>query len=364
MTVYFYKGFFSQFFKAPIVDNNGVRYICNEQYMMAHKAKLMGDIRSYKKIMRETKPMEIKKLGRRVQFWNQDKWNQFKYDIVLDATRYKVQQHPRLRQMLLETGVQDIAEAAPRDRIWGIGLSIKDAKAGEPWRGKNLLGQAWMQVRSECYPTIIVPFRATNQPERAAQLVKFKEHMFEKLPLSRILVVEQYDDDKPFNRGALLNLGVSETSASLICLHDVDLLPDDRILKAYLDYMPKKTVRHIGRAWRRYDSDSYLGGILMMWKKDFIDINGFPNDLWGWGGEDDLLRDRIQDARFRVQRVDFGSIYDLEQMSLEEKLEYLKEHRLKCQDKWERRDWHREYPGKYGYSDIEDYRKIGHIQSA
>jgi ribA/ribD-fused uncharacterized protein len=364
MTIYFYKGVFSQFFRAPIKDKHGVCYTCNEQYMMAHKAKLMGDQRTYEKIMKETKPMAIKKLGRRVQFWNQDKWNQFKYDIVLDATRYKVRQHPRIHKMLIETWTEDIAEAAPYDHIWGIGLSIKDAKAGLQWRGTNLLGEAWMQVRAECYPTLVVPYRATNQPERAEQLQKFKTHMFEKLPLSRIIVVEQYDDDKPFNRGALLNLGISESSSPLICLHDVDLLPDDEILRAYLDVLPRNTVRHIGRAWRRYDSDSYLGGILMMWREDYIRINGFPNDFWGWGGEDDLLRDRIQDASLKIQRVNFGTIYDLEEMSLEEKLNYLTKHRLKCEDKWERRDWHRKYPGQCGYCDVEDFQKIGQIKQS
>ena len=101
-----------------------------------------------------------------------------------------------------------------------------------------------------------------------------------------------------------------------------------------------------------------------MWRKDFIEINGFPNDVWGWGGEDDLLRDRIEDAHFRIQRVDFGSIYDLEQMTLEQKMNYLKENNLKCSDKWERRDYHRKHPGKYGYVDVEDYKNVGHIQSA
>ena len=360
MTVYFYKGVFSQFFRASIVDKHNVRYVCNEQYMMAHKAKLMGDQRTYDKIMQETKPILIKKLGRQIQPWNQDKWNQFKYDIVLDATRYKVQQHTHIHKMLLETWTHDIAEAAPYDLIWGIGLSIKKAKAGAQWRGQNLLGEAWMQVRAECYPTIIVPYRATNQPERAEQLRIFQAHMFQKLPLSRILVVEQHDD-KPFNRGALLNLGVSETSSPLICLHDVDLLPDDKVLRAYLDVLPRNTVRHIGRAWRRYDSDSYLGGILMMRRKEYIQINGFPNDFWGWGGEDDLLRDRIQDARLSIERVNFGTIHDLEQLSLEQKLTYLKKHHLKCKDKWERRDWHRKYPGKFGYGDVEDFQKIGHV---
>ena len=42
-------------------------------------------------------------------------------------------------------------EASPRDRVWGIGMGAKNPKATErgQWRGRNLLGDALMQVREE-----------------------------------------------------------------------------------------------------------------------------------------------------------------------------------------------------------------------
>ena len=361
MTFYFYAGLFSQFHRAPVLDSKGRCFTCNEQYMMAHKALLMGDRRTFDKIIRETHPKKIQRLGRRVTPWNQAKWDAHKYDIVLAATRAKVEQHPYVRRALLDTGAQVIAEASPRDRIWGIGLSQKDAEAGEDWRGTNLLGEAWMQVRSECYPTLVVPYRATNQPFRAEQLERFRAHMAEHLPLSPIVVAEQADDGRLFNRGALLNLGVSKTSAPLICLHDVDLLPGEDVMHTYLDPLPLGTVRHIGRAWKRYDADSYLGGILLLRKSDYVRVNGFPNDFWGWGGEDDELRDRLEDAGVRVQRVHEGTVHDLESKTLDEKLAYLRRHKLKCPDKWEKRDAHRQKPSAKGFSDTQDYTNIGRI---
>ena len=41
------------------------------------------------------------------------------------------------------------AEASPVDRIWGIGIDADSARAGEPWRGENVLGKALMKVREE-----------------------------------------------------------------------------------------------------------------------------------------------------------------------------------------------------------------------
>lgn len=42
-------------------------------------------------------------------------------------------------------------EAAPRDRTWGIGMGAKNPKATDrtQWRGKNWLGQALTDVRTE-----------------------------------------------------------------------------------------------------------------------------------------------------------------------------------------------------------------------
>ena len=44
-----------------------------------------------------------------------------------------------------------IAECAVKDRIWGIGLSMRDEERFyvDKWRGQNLLGKIIMQVRAE-----------------------------------------------------------------------------------------------------------------------------------------------------------------------------------------------------------------------
>ena len=56
---------------------------------------------------------------------------------------------PRLLCLLLSTGDSLIPEAAPPERVWGIGLSIQDEDARMPsrWRGRNLLGNALMRTR-------------------------------------------------------------------------------------------------------------------------------------------------------------------------------------------------------------------------
>lgn len=37
---------------------------------------------------------------------------------------------------------------------------------------------------------------------------------------------------------------------------------------------------------------SYFGGVSGLSKAQFLRINGFPNEYWGWGGEDDDIFNR------------------------------------------------------------------------
>ena len=210
---------------------------------------------------------------------------------------------------------------------------------------------------------IIIPYRATTQPERHHQLVNLIYGLSLQLPSAQIWIIEQYDN-KPFNRGALLNIGVKIAGLSendVICLHDVDLLPHTDIINEYITPLPLNTVRHIGRAWKRYDTDTYLGGILMMRQGDFIKLNGYPNDFWGWGGEDDELRDRINDHGMDIQRST-GTIIDQENLTLSEKMIKLKQTKQKCPDKWERRAWHRKHPGVFGLAQVSE-KIIGNCRS-
>ena len=313
----------------PFRDVRGRRYPTVGHYIMAHKALLQNDKRAHDRVMRSRCPFLVPTQSRA--------WERVRLNIAYDAIRYMMQATPSFREELLATGMEDII-----DRTMEYGIDVRD----------NLLGRAAMNVRMNLYPSIIVPYRATDQPERKQQLDVFRAHMAKHLPWCPLIVVEQRPGE-PFNRGALLNKGVRHAVTEKVCLHDVDLLPGKDILGAYL--APLYGVRHIARAWKRYNYDKYMGGIVLMWKRDYERINGIPNDFWGWGGEDDELSARIEDNQIPVERVTSGTITDQENLDLKTKMSILRENGFKCNDKWEKRAWHRARPGLKGYRDVQDY---------
>ena len=152
-TIYFYGhkanskySYLSNFYPSEFMENK-ILYHCSEQYFMAQKADLMNDLDIYDKILQAETPFQCKKLGRKVKNWNQQLWNENKCEIMFAALYYKFAQNNKLAQKLLATGDSILVEASPYDRIWGIGLSIKDAELGKQWKGENLLGKSLMKVR-------------------------------------------------------------------------------------------------------------------------------------------------------------------------------------------------------------------------
>jgi hypothetical protein len=115
-----------------------------------------------------------------------------------------------------------------------------------------------------------------------------------------VVIVEQSQDGRRFNRGALLNIGCHiafQHGATSVVLHDIDLIPEERILPFY--FMLPKHPFHLGWAWtEKYSFNRFFGGIVSMTKEQYLRINGFPYNFWGWGGEDDALLGRIQ-VRYR-----------------------------------------------------------------
>ena len=104
-----------------------------------------------------------------------------------------------------------------------------------------------------------------------------------------IFIVEQADD-KPFNRGKLLNAGYKyavDKGCDYFVFHDVDMLPED------VDYSYSDKPLHLATHLQEHDYETtffdYFGGVTMFTKEDFKTINGFSNEYWGWGFEDDDL---------------------------------------------------------------------------
>lgn len=144
----FMKGPFSQFHPSTFTVD-GLDYVCAEQYMHAEKARLFGDTAMADRIMRSDSPHEHKMMGARVAGFVGETWDARKIAIVTAGNLAKFGQNAGLRRRLMDTGDSILAEANPKDFIWGIGMSEDDPAALDPanWQGQNLLGQILMSVR-------------------------------------------------------------------------------------------------------------------------------------------------------------------------------------------------------------------------
>ncbi|ULH14695.1 NADAR family protein [Deinococcus sp. KNUC1210] len=149
-TLFFYRAShpFSNFYPSKFVVD-GLLFHWAEQSIMYRKALHFGDTASARKIMQAYSPAECKKLGRQVQGFDEAGWALVREQVAFDTVLHKFQHNRKLRAVLLQTGSALLVEAAPSDRIWGIGFSEQDALAYRFQWGENLLGKALMRVRDE-----------------------------------------------------------------------------------------------------------------------------------------------------------------------------------------------------------------------
>ncbi len=142
------KSCLSQWYNAGF-EIDGQHYKTAEHYMMAEKARLFGSEAIISSIIAASHPSEAKKLGRKVQDFDEGIWQKERLSVVVSGNYAKFTQNPSLYTFLLNTGKRILVEASPQDKLWGIGLSQDDPRASKPeqWQGLNLLGFALMEVR-------------------------------------------------------------------------------------------------------------------------------------------------------------------------------------------------------------------------
>ncbi|XP_077466313.1 beta-1,4-galactosyltransferase 7 [Stigmatopora argus] len=148
---------------------------------------------------------------------------------------------------------------------------------------------------------LVVPFR-----ERFEELLVFVPFMHtflnQKKIAHQILIINQMDRHR-FNRASLINVGYleSDNDTDYLAMHDVDLLP----LNAALDYgFPAEGPFHVASPdlHPRYHYAKYVGGILLLTKKDYQMCDGMSNRFWGWGREDDEFYRRMKKANLQLFR--------------------------------------------------------------
>ena len=144
-------GFLSNFYSSSFEEDEKI-FNCNEQYFMYHKCLTFDKDNDVllNKILNETKPFLVKKLGRQVKNFDEKKWEKLRYEIMKNGLFLKFTQNETLKQKLKETGNKTIYEASPFDKIWGIGFSCISAQnKDKSLYGRNLLGNALMEIREK-----------------------------------------------------------------------------------------------------------------------------------------------------------------------------------------------------------------------
>lgn len=143
------EDFYSNFYNNKVKFYNMLFYN-NETLFMYLKAKFFKDYGAMDNLLHTFSPLEAKRIGRRIQGYNDNAWNKVRYDVMLIAVFYKLQSNPHIKEHydnLIKEGYSFV-EASSYDKIWGIGLTENNTNILDKskWRGKNLLGEVYNNV--------------------------------------------------------------------------------------------------------------------------------------------------------------------------------------------------------------------------
>lgn len=142
---------------------------------------------------------------------------------------------------------------------------------------------------------VIVPHR--NREGHLGHLLYHLHPFLQRQQLHYGIYVVHQAGNSTFNRAKLLNVGVKEALKDedwdCLFLHDVDLIPEnDHNLYTCDPCSPK----HVSVAMNKFGYSlpypQYFGGVSALTPDQYMKINGFPNEYWGWGGEDDDIATR------------------------------------------------------------------------
>lgn len=140
--------------------------------------------------------------------------------------------------------------------------------------------------------------------DRREHLEQFAPHMHGYLGGKdyEIYVIEQ-EPGRRFNRGKLFNVAYDLIDAGTFVFHDVDMLPQNAI------YREVDGPEHWCGTATQFDGgrpyETYFGGVSAFDPESFETVNGFSNEYWGWGAEDDDLYFRLQKESIDVTWRDF-----------------------------------------------------------
>jgi hypothetical protein len=152
----------------------------------------------------------------------------------------------------------------------------------------------------------IIPYRDRAQHKHF--FATYMENILEDYdPSSYEIYYAHQKDDRPFNRGAMKNIGFMAMRERYpdhyrditFVFNDVDILPYKKGIFAY------DTVQ--GSVSHNYGYRNSLSASFAIKGGDFEKVNGFPN-IWAWGYEDSIIQNRVIQHGLTIDRGSFRQV--------------------------------------------------------
>ncbi|XP_029535724.1 beta-1,4-galactosyltransferase 3 [Oncorhynchus nerka] len=142
---------------------------------------------------------------------------------------------------------------------------------------------------------IIIPHR--NREHHLKFLLYYLHPFLQRQQLNYGIYVIHQAGNYTFNRAKLMNVGFREAMREedwdCLFFHDVDLIPEDDRNTYMCDANPKHTAIAMDKFGYKLPYKMYFGGVSALSPLHYLKMNGFPNNYWGWGGEDDDIGVRV-----------------------------------------------------------------------
>ena len=158
---------------------------------------------------------------------------------------------------------------------------------------------------------ICIPYR--NMPVCLEKFLS-KIKVFDKNVDIKFLIVEQSDDNKRFNLGKLINVGFDFYNRNtnekkwIFGFNPIDMIPLEGI-DIYIqgkNYLKEKKCNFLGYHYQ-IEQGHYKSFLCS--KNNFIKLNGFTNNFWGYGAEDNEIQYRLilKNMKQELKKINFYS---------------------------------------------------------
>ncbi|KAL4657629.1 beta-1,4-galactosyltransferase 3-like [Arapaima gigas] len=151
---------------------------------------------------------------------------------------------------------------------------------------------------------IIIPHR--NREHHLKFLLYYLHPFLQRQQLNYGIYIIHQGGNYTFNRAKLMNVGFREAMREedwdCLFFHDVDLIPEDDRNIYTCDAHPKHAAIAMDKFGYKLPYKMYFGGVSALSPQQYLRMNGFPNNYWGWGGEDDDIGMRVSLSGMLISR--------------------------------------------------------------